>query len=147
MQRPGGVTLIVVLDFIGAAICLLVALAGFVGGSFLAGVLSQGTSGLSGSVSAGDGIILGIAFLIGALIFGLMGFGLIKLQNWARILTIVLTILGTLGSVGNLVRFGVHGVVFVQAIFLVYYIWVVWYLFQPHVKAVFGQQPQAQAQA
>ena len=139
MQRPRGVTLIVVLDFIGAAICLLVALAGFVGGSFLAGVLSQGTSGLSGSVAA--------AFLIGALIYGLMGFGLIKLQNWARILTIVLTILGTLGSVGNLVRFGVHGLVFVQAIFLVYYIWVVWYLFQPHVKAVFGQPPPAQAQA
>ena len=147
MQRPGGVTLIVVLDFISAAICLFVALAGFVGGSFLAGVLSEGTPGLSGSVPAGSGIIFGIAFLIGALIFGLMGFGLIKLQNWARILTIVLTILGTLGSVGNLVRFGVHRVVFVQAIFLVYYIWVVWYLFQPHVKAVFGQQPPAQAQA
>jgi hypothetical protein len=144
MQRPGGVTLIVVLDFVSAAICLLVALAGFVGGSFLAGVLSQATPGLSDSVAAGGGIILGIAFLIGALIFGLMGFGLIKLQNWARILTIVLTIFG---SVGNLVRFGVHGVVFVQAIFLVYYIWVVWYLFQPHVKAVFGQQPPAQAQA
>ena len=146
-RRPRGVTLIVVLDFIGAAICLLVALAGFVGGAFLAGVLSQGTRGLSGSVAAGGGIIFGIAFLIGALIFGLMGFGLIKLQNWARILTIVLTILGTLGYVGNLVRFGVHGIVFVQAIFLVYYIWVVWYLFQPHVKAVFGQEPPAQAQA
>ena len=41
MQRPGGVTLIVVLDFIGAAICLLVALAGFVGGSFLAGEIGR----------------------------------------------------------------------------------------------------------
>jgi hypothetical protein len=141
MQRPAGVTVIAVLDFIGAGLCVLGALGGFLGGSLIAALISRTNPSMASSIAAGIGIVLGVIFLFFATIAAVTGFGMIKLQNWGRIIQLVLTILSILGSLRNVMVMGMHGPGFLfPGIFFCYDIWVVWYLFQPDVKAAFGQQ-------
>lgn len=146
MQRPGGVTVIAVLDFIGAAFCVIGGLLMFAGGSILASFFSaaanangaNGTAPVAGFM-AGIGIFLGAIFIAVAIFVIFVALGLLKLKNWARITTIVLSALGLLGSIRNL-AVGFHGSGMVMTIvFLAYYIWVIWYMLQPNVKAAFGQ--------
>src|SRR5579863_7384417 len=148
MQRPGGVTFIAVLDFIGAAFCIIFGLLAFAGGSLIASFFSAAATanGATGTAPAA-GLMAGIGIFIGAIFIALsilvifVALGLLKLKNWARVTSIVLAVLGLLGSIRNLAT-GFHGSAMVMTIvFLAYYIWVVWYLLQPNVKAAFGQTP------
>lgn len=143
MGRPTGVTVIAVLDFIGAGIAVLAALGMMLGGGFVASMISQ-QQGAGAGVLAAIGAAAGIAFLFGAAIAILLGWGLLKLKEWARIITIVLAGLGALGALfavlthffaigmfGALCRLVINGLI-------------IWYLLQPHVKAAF-QGVQARA--
>ena len=144
MQRPTGVTVIAVLDFIGAFFCVIGATVAFFFGTMLASFIgaaanANGTVAPGAGLMAGIGAIFGAIFLAGAVLLIFVALGLIKLKNWARVTAIVLAILGLLGSIRNLAM-GFHGSGMVMTIiFLAYYIWVVWYLLQPNVKAAFGQ--------
>jgi hypothetical protein len=146
MQRPAGVTVIAVLDFIGAGFAVIGALLMFMGGSILASFFSAAATanGATGAapaagIMASIGIIAGVIVLCFAVLAIFIAMGLLKLKNWARITTIVLSALGLLGSLRNLVMaFHGSGMV-VTIIVLAYYIWVIWYMLQPNVKAAFGQ--------
>ena len=148
MERPGGVTVIAVLDFIGAAFCLIGALIAFFFGTMLASFIGA-AAGANGTTAPGAapaaGLMAGIGIFLGAIFiaFGILAIfvalGLLKLKNWARVTSIVLAALGLLGSIRNL-AIGFHGSGMIMTIvFLAYYIWVIWYMLQPNVKAAFGQ--------
>lgn len=143
MGRPTGVTLIAVLYFIGGGFCVIGGLGLMLGGGLLASMMnSQGGQGAG--IFAALGAAAGIALLIGAALCIVIGIGLIKMQNWARIIAMVFAGLGLLFGALALFTAFAHFVVF--ALF-----WVVvrlainglilWYLLQPQVAAAFsGQQ-------
>jgi hypothetical protein len=143
MQRPTGVTVISVLNFIGAAFYVLGALGIFIGGAFFANMTRsspQGGAGMTAMI-AGMGAVLGVVLLIGAGLCLLVGIGLWKLANWARILEIVLLALGVcfglFGLFGAFMNFHAGQLIW-QVIILAIQIWIIVYLFKPHVKQAFG---------
>jgi hypothetical protein len=145
MQRPTGVTIIAVLNFIGAAGLLILGLLSFAGGSLIAGFFNaaataNGTTGAAPVAGwmAGIGIFIGAIFLAFAIFAVFIGIGLLKLKNWARVTTIVFSVLGLLGNLNGL-RGGVAGGIVGTIIGLAINILIIWYMLQPSVKAAFGQ--------
>lgn len=117
MGRPTGVTVLAILDFIGAGLCLLIGLLMIVGGGFMATMMSQqggqGSAGVAGFL-AGLGAVAGVFIIIMGGVCALVGFGLWKLKGWARIVSIVLAgisgafqLLGLLGSLAHFNLFAV----------------------------------------
>lgn len=146
MGRPTGVTIIAVLDFIGAAFCVLGGLGMMLGGGFMASMMGQ-QSGAGAGVLAAIGAAAGVFFLFCAAVAVLLGWGMLKLKEWARIVTLVLAALGALGSliglVGVLGHFAMVAVVFMLCRLAINGL-IIWYLLQPHVKAAFqGAQVRA----
>lgn len=142
MERPTGVTILAVLNFLGALLCVLGALLFFLGlGLMGAGAKATGAGTGPAAMLMGLGALGGVVFLVFAALAVVVGIGLLKLRNWARILTIVLTslslVLGLLGLVTTLLHFVLFTFVF-QLIFLGIYAWILWYMFQAHVKQAFG---------
>lgn len=153
MNRPTGVTILAVLDFIGAGFGVLGALMGFVGGAFLATFLSR-MAARSGGAAAGAGfgaalgIAFGIVFLFCAAMAAVIGYGLWSLKEWGRILQIVFAGIGALlqvlGVLGALVRFHM-GALLWNLIWLGINAWIIFYLVQPQIKAAFAQRSPMQA--
>ncbi|HEY7403020.1 MAG TPA: DUF2127 domain-containing protein [Candidatus Angelobacter sp.] len=150
MGRPTGVTVIAVLYFIGAAFCLLGGLLFIAGGGFLATIINQqgqaGSSGMAG-IMAGLGAAMGIMFLVFGVIDALVGWGLLKLKNWARIVAIVFAAIGAcfqlLGVLGSFSHFNLGNLI-INLAFLALYAWMISYLIKAPVKAAF-QGVQARA--
>ena len=149
MVRPVGVTILAILNFIGAAFCLLGGIGMILGGGFIATMLSQQSQGSAGAagVLAGLGAAAGVFIIIMGGVSALLGFGLWKLKEWARIVSIVLYgISGAfqlLALLGSLAHFNVFA--FVWSIFWVAVdAFVIWYLLKPEVKAAF-QPPMVRA--
>lgn len=146
MGRPTGVTIIAVFDFIGAGFAVLVGLGMMLGGGFVASMMSQ-QQGAGAGVLAAIGAAAGVAFLFGAAVAALLGWGLLKLKEWARIVTIVLAALGALGAILGLFAVLSHlaaiGIVWALCRLAINGL-IIWYLLQPHVKAAF-QGVQARA--
>jgi hypothetical protein len=149
MVRPVGVTILAILNFIGAAFCLLGGIGMILGGGFIATILSQqgqGSAGASGAL-AGLGAVAGVFIIIVGGVSALLGFGLWKLKEWARIVSIVLYgisgALQLLALLGSLAHFNVFA--FVWSIFWVAVdAFIIWYLLKPEVKAAF-QRPMVRA--
>jgi hypothetical protein len=150
MGRPTGVTVIAILDFLGAAFCVLIGLGMMLGGGFLATFVNQqggqGSAGAAG-ILAGLGAAVGIFCLIIAAVEIVLALGLLKLKEWARIVTIVLTgisaALGALGLLGSFIHFSLVGTL-LRVCILAIQVWIILYLLKPEVKAAF-QAPQARA--
>lgn len=140
MERPTGVTVLAILDFLGALILICAGLAFLLGmGIAGAGMMSQARGG--GAFLAGLGAIGGVVFLVFAAISALIGIGLWKLKNWARIVTIVFSGLGILGGLLGLLTALLHFSVFTlvfRLVFIGIYALIIWYMLQPDVKKVFG---------
>jgi hypothetical protein len=143
MGRPTGVTVIAVLYFLGAVLLVLGGIGMMVGGGFIATLISQQGgqgSGAGAGVFGALGAIAGIFFLVFAAIDFLVGWGLIKLKGWARIIAIVFAVLGALGAlfglVGVFTHFGMF-IVFWTLVRLAICGWMIWYLLQPNVSAAF----------
>ena len=147
MGRPTGVTILAILNFIGAACCLLGGIAMILGGGFMATMMSQQGAGASGILGA-LGAAAGVFMIIMGGIAALMGFGLWKLKEWARIITIVLAGIGAalqlLGLLGSLTHFNVLALLF-GVFWLAIDALIIWYLLKPEVKAAFQQRPMASA--
>jgi hypothetical protein len=141
MQKPVGVIVIAVLDFIGTAILGCVGLLAFVAMGFLASRISEATNGqLPPAVIAGLGIFLGLFCLFFAAVAGALGYGMLSLKEWARIVQMVFAgigiAFGLLGLLGAMLHFHVFGLIIV-GIRLAINGAIIWYLLQPHVKAAF----------
>jgi hypothetical protein len=141
MHRPTGVTIIAVLAFIGSGLCALGAIGALLGGALLSGMSSYPRLG----ALAGVGAVMIAIFLVGIGILDVfIGLGLLKLQNWARIFTIVFAMLGLLATLFSLVspfaRLHVFFYAFIlrEIITAAIEIWILVYLFQPHVKQAFA---------
>lgn len=149
MGRPVGVTILAILNFIGAVFCVLVGIAMILGGGFIATMLSQGqgSAGAAG-VLAGLGAAAGVFIIIIGGVSAFVGFGLWKLKGWARIVSIVLyaisAVFQLLGILGTLAHFNMFALMW-GAFWIAVDAFVIWYLLKPEVKAAF--QPAAQARA
>lgn len=140
MARPTGVTVLAVLGFICGALLFLASMGMFLMGS--AGMLAASRQGSAlGGPLAIFGAFAGVAFLIFAALYVTCGVGLLKLANWARILTIILVALGLLfaafGAFGAMVAFHIGSAIF-ELVVLAIDAWILLYLFKPHVKQAFG---------
>ena len=150
MGRPTGVTVIAVLGFLGAGLCILFGLSMVVGGGFLASIINrqggQGSAEATG-ILAGIGAVFGIISLIGAAIDIVLAIGLLKLKEWARIVTIVLAaIFGALvllGLLSSFIHFNPIATV-IRICVLAIQAFIIMYLLKPEVKAAF-QAPQTRA--
>jgi hypothetical protein len=154
MNRPTGVTVLAVLQFIGAGFCVVAALLMMVGGTFVAAILGRvGAGGDGGTAMAGMGALFGVVggvfCLALAALYGVVGWGMWSLKSWARIVTIVLAAIGALfqvmGIMGSMLHFRIGALIW-NLIWLGVNGFIVWYLIQPRVKAAFdGPQPQLRA--
>jgi len=141
MARPTGVTILAVLSFLAACLYLFAAAGMFLLGSSAGLAAMAGRGGNMGGPLAAMGAFAGIAFLILAVLCLVNGIGLLKLRGWARLLTILLTLLGIVFEVMGIVRAMAPmmiGLIVWDVILIVIDVWILMYLFKPHVKAAFG---------
>ncbi|MDD3137173.1 MAG: hypothetical protein PHF57_05915 [Methanoregula sp.] len=119
-DRPIGVTILGVLWILGG---LLIMVSGFVGGTLLS---IEGLGGL--------GAAMGVIFLVIGIIDLLLGVGCFLAWSWVWIVGIIFSVISILIGLVSLVTSGLGALVgiIIAAIIL-------WYLFQPQVKAYFGQ--------
>lgn len=154
MNRPTGVSVLAVLNFIGAGLEIICALLMFVGGAFLGTILSQMAANSGRAAGAGIGAAIGIAFgvvfIVMAAVSAIVGFGLWNLKEWGRIIQLVIAGLGALiqalGLLGSLARFRM-GAILWNLVWLAFDAWIIFYLVQPQIKAAFAQRPPMQAAA
>jgi len=148
MQRPTGVTILAVLDFIGAGIEILIAIGLFFSASFLSSLANTPGNSMLAKLIGAIGAAAGVVFLLFAALAFALGYGFWKLQNWARIIQIVFLIIGLAFGLLGLVQVfrAFTGTALVsQLISLGIEAWILWYLFQPHVKQAFSGRPPAAA--
>lgn len=148
MGRPVGVTILAILYFLGALGCILGGILSMVGGGLAATLGNQaGSQGAGAAILGALGAAAGVVILILGALYVLLGWGMWKLKNWARIITIILMALGVAGAlfgvVGLLAHFSVFGLV-LTVFWLAIYSLIIWYLVKPDVKAAF-QGGQAKA--
>ncbi|HXQ98726.1 MAG TPA: hypothetical protein VN774_09815 [Candidatus Limnocylindrales bacterium] len=143
MQRPTGVTILAVLEFLGAACLLMLGLLAFASGAFIAQLLAKAPG--MGALAGGAVAVVGVVCLLFAALYGVTGYGLLALQNWGRIITMILValgaifgLLGLLGAVSHMTTTSV-GLIIWQLIWLAIYVWILMYLNRPDVKQAFNQ--------
>lgn len=97
---PMGVKIIAILGYIGAGLSALLGLILILGGGLIGGALSS----MPALAFLGSGImVVGGIFLLAMAVLGFfVAKGLWNLQNWARIVTIIIAALGVLGGLSSL---------------------------------------------
>ena len=141
MQKPVGVIVIAVLDFLGTIILGCLGLLAFLAMGFLAPRIVEATNGqLPSAVIAGLGIFLGLVCFFFAAITAVLGYGMLSLKEWARIVQMVLAaigiVFGVLGLLSAMLHFHILGFM-VVGIRLAINFAIIWYLIQPDVKSAF----------
>ena len=138
MERPAGVTILAIFAFFLAGLLALGGLGALLGGAVLSHLASSG--GLKMLAGVG-GAIIAVVFLGFAVIYIVDGIGLLKVANWARILTIILVALSLLQSVFRVLRMlvAIHPVALLFTLIVAAIdVWILVYLFKPDVKQAFG---------
>jgi hypothetical protein len=139
MERPIGVTILALFEFLCMALFLLIGLGLAVGMGAVG--MSPDVSGGAGALIAGLGIFGAVLFFILAALYAVMAWGMWTLKNWARIITLVFAFIGlafsALGLMGSLVSFEIFSFVFQLFPFAINGL-IAWYMMQPHVKRAFG---------
>jgi hypothetical protein len=137
MERPTGVTIISILGFIGAGCLIFAALGMFLAGAMLSNMAaSPGIGALAGF----GGAVVAFIFLGIAAVYLVSAIGLWKLQNWGRIMTIVVLIAGLVLYGLGFIRAMRHLFIirmFIEAIFIAIDLWIVVYLSKAHVRQAF----------
>jgi hypothetical protein len=78
--------------------------------------------------------------LVGAIILTIvLGVALLRLQNWARAVVVVLYGLSLIRMLGHVIFTHSFPDIFAALVPGFYVLWAVWYLHQPQVKAAFGR--------
>ena len=139
MERPAGVTAITILFFAAAGcLCILGVLM----------LLSPGTASMSLGAPLLGGLELAgpYMFLLIAAIGALIGYGLLRLNNWARRAAILLAMIGVVMLVPTVssavIGFQVKWLV-IGGLGVMLRVMIIWYLYQEPVKEQFIQPPSA----
>jgi len=141
MQRPLGVTMIAVLQFLLTALMILVSLAlgtGLLGRTFSLNPAEPVSRFLLLASTAKMGAICSFLFTC---FLAALGHGMWNLRNWARIATIIVEAAGVVGASFGLLWAITHlelSALLVTSIRLGISILILWYLNQPHVVRAFG---------
>ncbi|HJX83096.1 MAG TPA: hypothetical protein VJ723_01985 [Candidatus Angelobacter sp.] len=144
MARPVGVTILAILDFLGAAGLIVAGIVSIVSAGTIATFLHQNAQTQDAQAAGGVvAFILGaltIFLFIGAVISLLLGWGLWKLKNWARIITIILEVIWLLfcllGLLGLFAHFTIGGLIW-TLFWIAIPCLIIWYLLKADVKAAF----------
>ena len=139
MERPTGVTVLAVLLMIFAAFAAFAGLGllvlGLGGGTALQ---MRGASTSMSAMMAGMGVLGGVFLLALAAAYVVLGVGLLKLINWARVVTLVLGLLfAAIGLLSAVIHSRVAMLLW-QLIVVAIGASIVWYLLRPDVKQAFG---------
>ncbi len=123
--RPLGVSILAILDFVGAAMMLLcgIGLAVGIAAAFHVPVVSA------------LGAVGGVIFIMVGLVPALLGWGLWTLHNWARVITIIFAILGLVGAALGLLSAETR---LTSLLPLVVNGAIAWYMFRGEVKEAFS---------
>jgi hypothetical protein len=144
MERPTGVTIIAVLQFIGAAVLVLVGIASALGMSVLGTMLGMkhAVGGSGAAMLASAGVLVAIIMFVFASLSGLLGYGMWNLRDWARIVTMVLAGVGAIGAALGFFFALAHMNVFGLALTVIRLginVAILWYLNLPEVSRAFSQ--------
>jgi hypothetical protein len=148
MSRPVGVTLIGVLDFLGMVLQIGLGVVCLVGmslfGAFITKLAADNPQLANvnmTAIMASVGVVFAIGFFVFALISALIGWGMLALKNWARIISIIYSSIGILvcgfGLLFSLLRFRPVNFIW-DAAWLAINGLIIWYLLQPQVRAAFA---------
>ena len=139
-MRPTGVSLIAVYHYLAAAFLGLLGCGLFVGGK----VLSM-LGGAEGIVLPRAGFLIGVVggtiFLVFALVHLLAGYGVWSMQNWGRVLAIILAAVSLVFALPGILMMAMMMHMFLggfRIIRVVISVLIIWYLLRPEVKALFG---------
>ncbi|HYB61382.1 MAG TPA: hypothetical protein VEH50_07875 [Methylomirabilota bacterium] len=143
MQRPTGVTVIAIFQIAFAVFAILLGLMAFGFGSVVA-MHRAAFGGAFGAVAGALGAVFGIFLLALGVLYIVVGVGMLKLANWARLVTLVFSALGALLHVLRLFHSMVHPHLFLFHAFwsvmvIAICVLIIWYLLQPNVKQAFGE--------
>jgi hypothetical protein len=119
-ERPLGVTILGILWIIGGLLALLGGLGVAVVGTLVAGII---------------GLVLGFVFIIIGLVDLVLGIGCFKAWPWVWTIGVIFSILSILAGLVSLLTSGAGALISIIIAIVILY-----YLFQPHVKAYFGQK-------
>ena len=137
MARPGGVTVIAVLEFLGAALCVLFGLGAITGAGFVTTMLrNQGSAAGMSSLTANMGSVFAVTCFIIAAILALLAWCLLALKEWARIVVIVLAGVSAVFTVIGMAQFG-SSMMTSGILRLVIDVLIIWYLMIPRVRTAF----------
>ena len=138
-QRPTGVTILAALVFLGSAVSVISGMLLLVWPNFVKNRLEEYPIEFDSLAPIG-----GVVLLVIALLYGLIGYGLWRLRNLARILTLVFSVIEAAGqaiqAIAALVKFNVLAIVENAFVFSICGL-IIWYLLQPHVKQAFAGSP------
>lgn len=143
-MRPLGITLIGLYQILRGAVGVLFALGLLLASSLAAKLASLAAEGNAvGRLLQGFGRLAGVGILVFALLHILAGYGLFKMQNWGRLLTVLFSAIGLVALLPVIMV--AHGLPLIlgaiNAVTIVY-------LVSPPVKRVFhGEKPALRAAA
>ena len=142
MERPAGVTIIAVLGLILAGVLALWGVMICLGGT----MLSHMAYTRWGMVAGMGAVTVGAVLLGLAAAYAVASIGLLQLQNWARVLAILLTCVPLLFALLGLGDAAMHlrmmfffGMFVRRVVVIAIDVWILVYLFQPQVRKAFGE--------
>jgi|SRR3989344_3550655 len=123
---PTGVKILAVLSYIGSALTLIIGIFGSIG-MFVFNNSKENYGQFN--------LAFAVAFILLSILLFFIGRGLWKGQNWARVVTVVFSILGILGAISGLIQGHVINGIFNIIIngIIGYYLW-----FNKNVKKAFA---------
>lgn len=134
-QRPTGVTILAVLQFIGGLLSLILGLGSLLFGGLMVASDVAATTGTE--IDMGPILLFaGIVAIVSGVIGLIAGYGLFALKGWGWTLAIVFAVLNIIRSLlgmfqGGSVPGAIVGIVISGLI--------IYYLFRPNVKRAFGK--------
>jgi hypothetical protein len=141
MERPAGVTVLVVLYLAAAGVLGLTSIVLIFGRPFFSGISGPASSGPP--PSARDLALVGLLCFVVALLNVICGMGFINLKKWSRVLAIVFhsiwAVFWSFSLAGLRLRPSFSSLMF-RLVLLAIQVWIVVYLFGPKVKQAFSEK-------
>jgi hypothetical protein len=144
-MRPTGIVLIALYHFLSALFLVFLAGSLAIGGSVLGAMFGAGHQNAMGGMGIGllIGMVGAVFFVVFALIAAAAGYGIWRLREWGRILSIGLAAIALLISLPGFFMMGLHFSLFFGGFRLfriAISVLIIWYLVQPQIRALF-QKP------